>query len=110
MTPTTMPDSGGETMAVIVERLKNIQASITRLDTNITNVHDKYVPRAEWDVWATARDREIIQLRGIVTDLTNVIADDRKSREQERNARHVPWTAIGAFFVGGASLLLNLIP
>ena len=89
MTPPS--DSESQThveMAVIVERLKHIQTSLEDMRSDLRAQNQQYLPRAEWEVWSTARDREIKEMK-----------DKDKSKV-------AIWTGVGGFVV---SLVLGVI-
>lgn len=78
-------------MAVIVERLKHIQTSLEDMRADLRAQNQQYVPRAEWEVWATARDREIREM---------------KDRDKSRVA---VWTSVAAVGLAGVSGIIGII-
>lgn len=99
-----------------MERLSNIKELIEKLDSTVANTYDHFVPRREWDGWASTRDREFKQLHETVAKLAESIAAEAETRKEEyetwraqQETRRVPWTAVGSFVVAGVALLITLI-
>src|SRR5690625_1653588 len=88
MTPSETESQTHVEMAVIVERLKHIQTSLEDMRSDLRAQNQQYLPRAEWEVWSTARDREIKEMK-----------DKDKSKV-------AIWTGVGGFVV---SLVLGVI-
>lgn len=75
----------------IADAVGDLKEAVSELRADIRADRDQYVTRAEFREWAAPRDREIRELKD---------ANER---------RHIPWTAVGAFFLGSVSLVITLI-
>jgi len=51
------------TTGEIVRGLQRVEVAIGALDAKVDGLSAGFVPRAEWQVWSVARDREIAELK-----------------------------------------------
>ena len=91
MTPSETESQTHVEMAVIVERLKHIQTSLEDMRSDLRAQNQQYLPRAEWEVWSTARDREIKEMK-----------DKDKSRV-------AVWTSVAAVILASIGTLVGVI-
>ena len=91
MTPSDSEAQTHVEMAVIVERLKHIQTSLEDMRSDLRAQNQQYLPRAEWEVWSTARDREIREMK-----------DKDKSRV-------AVWTSVAAIVIAGVGGIIGII-
>lgn len=78
-------------VAVMMNEMKNMSASIARIEQNLREDRATYVTRAEWSEWSAARDREI---------------RDLKEKDKSKTA---VWTSVTAVVIAGVGALVAVI-
>lgn len=71
----------------IVRSLQRIERAMGALDSKVDGLSAGFVPRAEWQVWAQSRDREIADLK----------------------AARAPWWTWATVIIAAVSLIVTIV-
>lgn len=78
-------------VAVMMNEMKNMSASIARIEQNLREDRSTYVTRAEWDTKIVSLDREIKEI---------------KEKDKSKTA---VWTSVAAVVISGVGAIVLLV-
>ena len=105
-----LPTDGADSNAVLAVKIDNLTQVVEHLRDDLKAQSETYVRKDVYETKSTAVDREIVALKAGVERANTNLSEALQRLEDTANARRIPWTAIGAFAVGGLGLLFSILP
>jgi Ser/Thr protein kinase RdoA (MazF antagonist) len=90
---------------VLAEKIVGLTAEVGRMREDLRDQSATYVRKTEWDLRASAHDREIVHLRSDITEMKAEATATRTLAEQRRPQ----WPAIVSAVVALVAVILTII-